>query len=595
MNRKDRVNHRNILAASVLFAIALPVSSAFAVGVVRGPATHNPDSGKYDRFIVRYRDGTAPRTSDASLKQSLNKAMTAAGLSSAKGAAATTASKLRRLATGADVVSTSRKLDRAQADSLMRQLKADPNVQYVEVDARRYINMVPNDTYYAAYQWHYNNPVGGINAEAAWDHATGAGVVVAVLDTGITNHSDLTPNVLPGYDFISADSFNTSADGDGRDADPSDPGDWNDKADECDVTASSWHGTHTSGTIAELTNNNKGMAGVAFNAKIVPARVLGRCGGYTSDISDAIIWASGGTVAGVPANANPAEVINLSLGGGGACSATEQTAIDGAVSRGTTVVVSAGNQGANSANYSPGNCNNVVTVGATGINGGITFYSNYGPTVEIAAPGGGANSQTDTEFVWSTINDGETVPGAETYGGYAGTSMSAPHVSGVVALMQSVAPTPLTPAQVVATLQSTARHFPVAPPANKQIGAGIVDAAAAVNAVLNPGAPPTATILTNNVAVNGNSGAKNATVKFAIVVPAGAKNLKFLSFGGSGDADLYVNFGSEATATDYDVRSVRPGNNETLTVAKPQTGNYYVTLVGKTAFSNVSIRASFTP
>ena len=119
MNRKDRVNHRNILAAAVLFGSALPVSSAFAVGPVRGPAAQSPDSGHYSRFIVRYRDGSAPRNSDASLKQSLSKAMTAAGLSSAKGAT-TTASKLRRLATGADVVSTSRKLDRVQADSLMR-------------------------------------------------------------------------------------------------------------------------------------------------------------------------------------------------------------------------------------------------------------------------------------------------------------------------------------------------------------------------------------------------------------------------------------------------------------------------------------------
>ena len=175
-----------------------------------------------------------------------------------------------------------------------------------------------------------------------------------------------------------------------------------------------------------------------------------------------------------------------------------------------------------------------------------------------------------------------------------GTSMAAPHVAAVVALMQSVADTPLTPAQILATLKSTARPFPVAPPANRPIGAGIVNAAAAVQAVIGGGEPPTATLLTNNVAVGGNTGAKEAVVQYALVVPAGATNLSFISYGGSGNADVYVKFGSAATATSYDLRSVRPGNNDVINIANPQAGTYYVSLVGKTKFSGVSVRGSFT-
>jgi serine protease len=554
------------------------------------------DGETYDRFIVKYRDGSTARTSAAALQRSLGSAVSGAGLATAGARSPVSAQKLRRLAVGAELVRTSRKLDRVEAEGLLRQLAADPSVDYVEVDARRYARLVPNDNFYNQYQWHFKDPVGGINLPAAWDNATGAGVVVAVLDTGITPHSDLDANILPGYDFIS-DTF-VSRDGDLRDANPLDEGDWNPVAGECyagsPVQDSSWHGTHVAGTVAEVTNNAKGMAGGAFDAKVVPARVLGRCGGYTSDISDAVIWASGGTVAGVPANANPAEVINLSLGGTGACSATEQNAFNIAIANGSTVVVAAGNDASNASGFSPGNCNGVITVAATRITGGIASYSNYGTSVEIAAPGGGGSVDGNPGgYVWSAGNAGTTVPTTETYFGMGGTSMAAPHVAAVVALIQSVADTPLTPAQVLATLQSTARPFPVAPPANRPIGAGIVNAAAAVQAVIG-GEPPTATPLTNNVAVGGNTGAKDATIKYALVVPAGATNLSFITYGGSGNADLYVKFGSEASASSYDVRSARPGNNEVINIATAQAGTYYVTLVGKTKFSGVSVRGSFT-
>ena len=229
-----------------------------------------------------------------------------------------------------------------------------------------------------------------------------------------------------------------AADGNGRDADPSDPGDAT-VAGQCGAGSgasnSSWHGTHVAGSIAAKTNNG---VGVAFNAKIVPVRVLGKCGGYPSDIADAIIWASGGAVSGVPANANPARVINMSLGGGGACANTSQNAINSARSRGTVVVVAAGNSNADASGANPANCPGVVAVAATNRSGGRAYYSNYGAVVDVAAPGGDA--RTAGGGILSTLNAGTTTPGADSYAFYQGTSMAAPHVAGVAALMLSKTP-----------------------------------------------------------------------------------------------------------------------------------------------------------
>ncbi len=215
--------------------------------------------------------------------------------------------------------------------SLEAWLKTHSEVDYVEPDnIMQPLAVIPDDSYFS-YQWHYTDPTVGIRANEAWTTSTGQGAVVAVIDSGYRPHADLAANILPGYDFIS--NTTTANDGDGRDSDPSDPGDWT-VAGECSSNStgnnSSWHGTHVAGTIAAVTNNTLGVAGVAYNAKILPARVTGKCGGYTSDIIDAITWASGGAVAGVPANATPARVLNLSLGGKYTCGTSLQSAINAA-------------------------------------------------------------------------------------------------------------------------------------------------------------------------------------------------------------------------------------------------------------------------
>ena len=285
---------------------------------------------------------------------------------------------------------------------------------------------------------------------------------------------------LPGYDFIS-DTF-VANDGNGRDSDASDPGDWVNPG-ECGpgdpATFEATAGTAPMwpAPLPRVTNNSHGVAGVAFNARVVPARVLGKCGGFTSDIADAIVWTSGGAVSGVPAQRQSRQGAQHFAGRRRQpAAATTQNAINSARSRGASVIVAAGNSNANSANFSPANCSGVVTVAAVGRNGGKASYSNFGATVEVAAPGGsgGANS------VLSTLNAGQTGPGADSYALYNGTSMATPHVSGVVALMLSVKPT-LTPDQVTSILQSTARAFPAT---CSQCGSGIVNANAAVDAAI---------------------------------------------------------------------------------------------------------------
>jgi serine protease len=384
----------------------------------------------------------------------------------------------RRLGTGAALVELGERPTRSEVADVVAEYSADPQVAYVVPDRLNKPLATPNDTEYSK-QWDLFEATAGMRVPGAWDLATGSGVTVAVIDTGYVAHSDLAANVVAGYDFISDTAV--AVDGNGRDSNPADPGDWY-AAGECGQATgsnSSWHGTHVAGTIAAATNNGKGIAGIAYNAKISPVRVLGKCGGYDSDIIDAITWASGGTVSGVPANANVAKVINMSLGGGGACSTATQSAINGAVNRGTTVVVAAGNENQNAANSSPANCGNVITVAATNRAGSRASYSNYGSIVDISAPGGETRTGT-ANGILSTLNSGTRTPSTENYAYYQGTSMATPHVAGLAALMKS-ANSALTPAQIESAIKSNARPLPGT--CSGGCGAGLADATATVQAV----------------------------------------------------------------------------------------------------------------
>ncbi|MER5965264.1 S8 family serine peptidase [Streptomyces sp. NPDC002057] len=446
--------------------------------------------------------------------------------------AAKTGEKLsfeRRLAGGGALVDLGDSATKQDLTEVMDAFRADPSVASVEPDIRAYAMAVtPNDTDYAK-QWDLFEPTGGMNVPAAWDKTTGSGVTVAVIDTGYAAHTDLAANVVSGYDFISTSA--DARDGNGRDADPKDEGDWNATDNECGLGSkasnSSWHGTHVAGTIGAVTNNTKGIAGIAYNAKIQPVRVLGKCGGSSSDIADAITWASGGTVPGVPANANPSKVINLSLGGASStCPSVYQTAINGAVSRGTTVVVAAGNSNANASGFTPANCANVINVASTSREGNRSYYSNFGTIVDVAAPGGETRRSTDTpgtvttpeNGIYSTLNSGTTTPSAENFKPYQGTSMAAPHIAGLAALLKSAKST-LTPAEIESAIKTNARPLPGT--CTGGCGTGIADTAKTVDAVTGTTNPPTGTVFTNATDV---TIVDNATVSSSIAVTGRAGN-----------------------------------------------------------------------
>ncbi|WP_372762400.1 S8 family peptidase [Pseudoalteromonas sp.] len=488
------------------------------------------------------------------------------------------------------VMRADKKLTAEEAQDFMQEMIDSGNVEYIEVDQMLKPFAAPNDPRYGD-QWHYFEATGGLNLPSAWDNATGTGVTVAVLDTGYRPHIDLDANILPGYDMIS--NLSVANDGNGRDSDARDPGDAI-SANECGYTHgaqnSSWHGTHVAGTVAAVSNNGEGVAGVAYGAKVVPVRVLGKCGGLTSDIADGIIWASGGTVSGLPSNANPADVINMSLGGSGSCSSTTQNAINTARNNGTVIVIAAGNDNDNSANYNPGNCSGVVNVASIGRDGGRAYYSNYGSNIDVAAPGGAQSFANDPEGVLSTYNSGSTTPSSDSYGYSQGTSMAAPHVAGVAALIKQMNPS-ATPDEVESILKSTTRSFPAT---CTSCGTGIVDAAAAVAAASGGTPPPGGNELIDGEAKTGLSGASSSETFYTMTVPSGASNVTFTMSGGTGDADLYVRAGSQPTTSTYDCRPYESGNNEVCSIDSPTAGTYHVMLRGYSAYSGVSLVGDVT-
>lgn len=503
-----------VVASAAILGAAATSTGAFAAA----PAVSTPKpapvsqamttlpSAPVEKVIVTYKARTAEAGSNAAAKSD----------AAAKGAETGEALAFeRRLAGGAALVDLGDSATKQDVSEVMAAFRADPQVASVEPDIRAYAMAVtPNDTDYAK-QWDLFEATGGMNVPSAWDKTTGSGVTVAVIDTGYAAHSDLAANVVSGYDFISSSA--DARDGNGRDADAKDEGDWNATDGECGTGSrasnSSWHGTHVAGTIGAVTGNTKGMAGIAYNAKIQPVRVLGKCGGSSSDIADAITWASGGTVPGVAANPTPAKVINLSLGGASStCPSVYQTAINGAVSRGTTVVVAAGNSNANASGFTPANCSGVINVASTSREGNRSYYSNYGTIIDVSAPGGETRRATDTpgtvttpeNGIYSTLNSGTTTQSLENYKPYQGTSMAAPHIAGLAALLKS-AKSSLTPADIESAIKANARPLPGT--CTGGCGTGIADAAKTVNAVTGTTTPPAGATYTNatNVTISDNT------------------------------------------------------------------------------------------
>jgi serine protease len=488
------------------------------------------------------------------------------------------------------------------SEQLAQRLAAETDVEYAVPDQRRQRFVAPNDPFYTTRavagstggpvsgQWYLRAPAGevrsSLNVETAWDLTIGSpNVVVAVLDTGIrSDHPDLAGNLLPGYDMIVDTAV--ANDGNGRDADPSDPGDWVSQADKnnnaadfgtCDVTDSSWHGTQTAGLIGALTNNGVGIASVGRTVRVLPVRVLGKCGGFDSDIVAGMRWAAGLSVPGVPTNTTPAKVINMSLGGAGACSALYQDAVTAINAAGTAIIASAGNSSGHPVS-TPANCNGVIAVAGLRHLGTKVGFSDIGPQISISAPGGNCVNTVGACLypIATTTNTGTTTPvlgaaGAtysDAFNISVGTSFSAPLVAGTAGLMLSANPA-LTPAQLSTMMRSTARAFPTtgaaantpqcaAPQANVDqgecycttttCGAGMLDAGAAVTA-----AAATASV---QARIGVTPAAAQATVPVAFSaagssVPAGRSIASYLWVltNGGGIVSSFVGATDGATAT----------------------------------------------
>jgi len=381
----------------------------------------------------------------------------------------------------AALIRLQRPMQGPELEDAMRRLRLHPDVEWVEPNVLEGRLAIPNDTRWAD-QWHLREPgltmgnfqPAALNMPAAWDISTGAtgAVRVAVVDTGVRfSHPDLAGRLLGGHDFVS--ELAVANDGNGRDNDPSDPGDWVDAGDlanplfgACDLGDSSWHGTFIAGQIAALSNNGSGVAGLNWDARVVPVRVAGKCGALVSDLLDGARWAAGLPVAGVPSNPYPARVVNLSFGGSTACTAAYQSMVDDLRAAGALLVVAAGNQA--TALQRPADCSGVMAVASVRRDGAKADYSSFGPNVALSAPGGSCNlPDCDDRFTYtlangggslllSTDNAGTQGPGADTYGYKQGTSFSAPQAAGVASLMLTLNPS-LTPTALIERMQLGAR------------------------------------------------------------------------------------------------------------------------------------------
>jgi serine protease len=477
MRTAVRVASRLIAALTVLVCAAVAQSAETNSGV-----RHAPPTARFapDRIIVLWKSDTAN--------------MKSAQLATQARESGTSIAATRQLMPRMQLVQLGSQSLAASA-RMLAAFRADSRVAYAGYDQRRFPHAVtPNDPDFpyisgVSGQWYLQSAQpAAIHANEAWSISKGSkGVVIADLDTGIRyDHPDLVRaaaagKLLPGYDFVS--DISMANDGNGRDSDASDPGDWISASDithdpfktDCPVGDSSWHGTRTAGILAALTDNTVGIAGTNWNAYVLPVRVLGKCGGFDSDIIDGMRWAAGIAVPGAPVNPYPARIINMSLGGTGSCGGLYGSVINQLTALGVTVVVSAGNDG--DAVSSPANCPGVIGVAGLRHIGTKVGFSNLGPEIALSAPGGNCVNTSGGPCLFSidtTVNSGTTVPGANTYtdeiNSNVGTSFSAPLVAGVASLMLGVDQN-LTPGLIRARLQEGASTpFPINPAIDQTTG-----------------------------------------------------------------------------------------------------------------------------
>ena len=454
-----------VVRARWLIGALVAVLALTARAVVPDSGPPAPSAAPVERYIVKL------RASGESAGQQA--ALTRIGALAARHGLALRGS--RHIVSGMHVLHVVPQGTRQPAQTLAR-LRADPEVEYVEPDQRRYPLAAPDDTLFAGQWYEQDAEPSAVDAISAWNVTTGSpGLVIADLDTGVRfDHPDLrnpgANRLLPGYNLIS--SAAVANNGYGRGPDASDPGDWISASDisnpefaSCTIANSSWHGTRVAGVLGAISDNRTGIAGVTFEGWVEPVRVLGKCGGYDSDIIAGMAWAAGNHVDGVPDNPYPARIINMSLGAAGSCPASYQQIIDELLTEGVLVVASAGNAGGPV--EAPANCAGVAAIAGLREIGTKVGYSSLGPQIALSAPAGNCvNTGVAQPCLYSivtTTNSGSTVPATNTYTDEfkynIGTSFAAPQVAAIAGLMLGVNGN-LTSEQLIARLRSAARPFP---------------------------------------------------------------------------------------------------------------------------------------